>query len=157
MIREAHRSTDLEKLVKLRRQLNDVHRIKRPDMFTDTSDFIVTKDTADMLLSSGKVVLVDTVGNDIAAFAVLTLVNSAGHTFMKKLKSVRISEFCVDIGYRHRGVGTELMNYIIYEWMPDHGYKRADLNVWQFNKEAESFYSKFGFKVYQSQLEIKLK
>ena len=46
-----------------------------------------------------------------------------------------IDEFCVDEAFRRRGIGREMIRYI-RALAERSGFRRVELNMWEFNKGA---------------------
>lgn len=62
-------------------------------------------------------------------------------------------EFCVDKEFRRQGVATELIAFI-KAYTKEKGFKRLELNMWEFNQDALEFYEAVGFKTYRRYMEI---
>ena len=63
-----------------------------------------------------------------------------------------IDEICVDKDHRRQGIASSIMKYI-ENYAKEIGIERIELNMWEFNEEARSFYEKSGFKTYRRYLE----
>ena len=64
-----------------------------------------------------------------------------------------IDEFCVDAGHRRQGIASALIAFI-RAWAREEGYKRLELNMWEFNREALAFYEAAGFTTYRRYMEM---
>lgn len=74
---------------------------------------------------------------------------------MKDCVQVFIEDFVVDAEFRSKGIGRKLFDAAklqAKEWNSN----CLELNVWEVNKEAESFYNKMGLKVKTKRMECKL-
>ena len=45
-------------------------------------------------------------------------------------------------------MASEMISYIL-DYAKDKGFKRVELNMWEFNQRALAFYEKVGFKTYR--------
>ena len=64
---------------------------------------------------------------------------------MYKQKICFIEDICVDKNYQKQGIGKELFKSI-KDFAKDNECNEIELNVWEFNKNAISFYEHLGFK-----------
>ena len=88
-------------------------------------------------------------------YAVLAHINRAETTFMYERDYLDIDEIGVDKDYRRHGVASEMISYIL-DYTKDKGFKRVELNMWEFNQRALVFYEKVGFKTYRRCMEIEV-
>ena len=64
-----------------------------------------------------------------------------------------IDEFGVDEAYRRQGAATAMIDYI-KEYAKDKGFHRIELNMWEFNEDALTFYEAAGFSTYRRYMEM---
>lgn len=144
---------ELGRVNELRRQVNDVHVAGKPDVFKpgftdELRDHIYTiwSDPAQ------KIVVAERDG-EIAGFAVLNHITKPENPFMYERDFLDIDEFCVDAAHRRQGVGAELIAFI-REYAREQGFKRLELNMWEFNEGALAFYEAEGFATYRRYMEM---
>ena len=146
---------ELGRVNELRKQVNDLHVAGRPDFFKPG----FPRELADHI---------DTIRNDpeqkivvcerdgaICGFAVLHHMIKPETPFTKVRDYLDIDEFCVDEAYRRTGAGTEMIEFI-RAYAKEKGFSRIELNMWEFNQSALSFYEAVGFSTYRRYLEMKL-
>ena len=71
---------------------------------------------------------------------------------MRGMDFLDIDELCVDKDQSRQGIARSIMKYI-ENYAKEIGIERIELNMWEFNEEARSFYEKSGFKTYRRYLE----
>ena len=74
----------------------------------------------------------------------LPRVNKPENPYMRERAYPDIDEFGVDEAFRGEGAGTELMEFM-RRYAKEQGYRRIELNVWEFNRDAPAFYEAMGF------------
>jgi ribosomal protein S18 acetylase RimI-like enzyme len=67
-----------------------------------------------------------------------------------------ISEIVVTESHRGRGVGQMLMEQA-HRWALEKGLSEVELNVWEFNEGAVTFYKKLGYETSHRTMRISLK
>jgi ribosomal protein S18 acetylase RimI-like enzyme len=155
MIIRFAKENELERVNELRRQVNDLHVDGKPDVFKpgfseELRDFIhVIWDDPEQ-----EIVVADSYGI-ICGFAVLHHINKPETPFMFERDFLDIDEFCVDEAYRRQGAASEMIRFI-KEYAVEKGYKRLELNMWEFNKDALAFYEAAGFETFRRYMEIML-
>ena len=144
---------ELDRINDLRKQVNDVHVEGKPDVFKpgfgeELKDFIkvIWNDPEQ------SIVVAESEG-DICGFAVLHHINKPENPFMYERDFLDIDEFCVDKDHRRQGVASALIEFI-KTYAKDQGYKRIELNMWEFNQDALAFYEAAGFETFRRYMEM---
>ena len=144
---------DLARVNDLRRQVNELHVKGKPDVFKpgfcrELEDY-VNVIFAD---ESQRIVVAERDGA-ICGFVVLHHIRKPENPFMFERDFLDIDEFAVDERYRRRGVATEMVAFI-RDWAKAQGFKRLELNMWEFNQGALQFYEAAGFSTYRRYMEM---
>ena len=144
---------ELERVNELRRQVNELHVNGKPEIFkpgfTDELRDLVFSIYADPMK---KIVVCDADGT-ICAFAVLNHIIRPENPFMFERNFLDIDEFCVDASCRRRGVAAAMVRFIL-DYVKENGYRRLELNRWEFNRGALAFYEAAGFRTFRRYMEI---
>ena len=147
------REDELEWINELRKQVNDLHVAGKPDVFKpgfgkELRDFIhvIWNDPEQKIAVAEK-------DGTICGFAVLHHIHRPENPFMKERDFLDIDEFCVDEACRRQGVATALMAYI-RSFAKERGFRRIELNMWEFNKNALAFYEAAGFRTFRRYMEM---
>ena len=89
----------------------------------------------------------------ICGFAVLHHIRRPENPFMYERDYLDIDEFCVDSAYRRQGVASAMIAFI-REHAREKGFRRIELNMWEFNRDALAFYETVGFTTYRRYMEM---
>ncbi len=144
---------ELDRVNELRRQVNDLHVSGKPEVFKpgfsdELRDFIhvIWNDPEQKILAAES-------EGAICGFAVLHHINKPETPFMYERDFLDIDEFCVDEAFRRQGAASEMIRFI-REYAVEKGFKRLELNMWEFNKGALAFYETAGFETFRRYMEI---
>ncbi|MBQ6066606.1 MAG: GNAT family N-acetyltransferase [Clostridia bacterium] len=144
---------DLERVNELRRQVHGLHAEGRPDIFKpgfsqELQDYIFT-----VWNDTDREIVVCERDGAIGGFAALHRIAKPENPYMRERTYLDIDEFGVDEACRREGVGTELMDFI-RRYAKEQGYRRIELNMWEFNQDALAFYEAVGFTTYRRYMEL---
>lgn len=146
---------ELERLNELRKQVNDLHVAGRPDIFKPG----FPKELADHVFTiwndpDQRIVVAERDGV-LCGFAVLHHIRKQETPFMFSREYLDIDEFCVDEAYRRTGVAAEMITFI-RSYAKAQSFDRIELNMWEFNDGALSFYEAVGFTTYRRYMEMQI-
>lgn len=144
---------ELGRVNELRRQVNDVHVAGKPDVFKPGFTDELRDHVYTIWNDSEQKIAVAERDGEIAGFAVLHHILKPENPFMYERDFLDIDEFCVDEAHRRQGVGAELIAFI-REYAREQGFKRLELNMWEFNEGALAFYEAEGFATYRRYMEM---
>lgn len=146
---------DLERVNELRKQVNDLHVAGKPEVFKpgfgdELRDYIhVIRD------DPNKQIIVAEIGGKICGFAVLNHIDRPENPFMFERDFLDVDEFGVDEACRRQGAAAAMIRFI-REYAKEKGFRRLELNMWEFNRGALAFYEAAGFRTYRRYMEILL-
>ena len=147
------RENELERVNELRMQVNALHVAGKPEVFKpgfpeELRNYIyaIHKDPEQFITVAVK-------DGTICGFAVLHHINRPENPFMKERDFLDIDEFCVDENFRRQGVASAMIRFIL-DFVKEKGFKRLELNMWEFNRGALAFYEAAGFKTFRRYMEI---
>ena len=66
-----------------------------------------------------------------------------------------IDEFAVDESCRRQGAASAMVRFIL-DFAKEKGFRRVELNMWEFNRGALAFYEAAGFRTFRRYMEVKL-
>ena len=138
---------DLEPIGALRRQLHELHRTGRPDVFQKPFGEALDKQTRQMYYNKNGLMFVAEAEGTVCAFAAATFVTEPSTPVWDNRSYCRIEEIVVDKSLRGQGYGTLLMQAVRREALA-RGCPKLELNVWAFNAGACAFWTKQGFTPY---------
>jgi len=153
MIVRFAKESELDRVNELRKQVNDIHVEGKPDVFKpgfgqELRDFIKV-----IWNDPEQEIVVAEDDGVICGFAVLHHINKPENPFMKERDFIDIDEFCVDKDHRRKGAASEMVSFI-KEFAREKGFKRIELNMWEFNQNALAFYEAAGFKTFRRYMEM---
>ena len=152
MVRYATRE-ELERVNELRKIVNEVHCIGRPDIFKagfckELREFVYT-----LWEGNNSDVIVVLRDNEICGYACVDYVDRPESPYNLARRFYHINEFGVDEKYRRQGVATELFDFIKKE-ATSKNFDKVELDMWEFNDGALKFYESVGFITYRRFMEF---
>lgn len=149
------RKEELDRINELRKQVNDLHVAGRPDVFKpgfsrELQDYIYA-----IWDDPEQDIAVAELDGKIAGFAVLHHIRRPENPFMYVRDFLDIDEFCVDASCRRRGVASAMIAFI-KDYAREKGFRRLELNMWEFNQDALAFYEAAGFRTFRRYMEMML-
>lgn len=144
---------ELERVNELRKQVNDLHVEGKPDVFKPGFNDDLRDHIYDIWNDPEQEIVVADVDGIICGFAVVHHIYKVENPFMYERDFIDVDEFCVDESFRRQGVATEIIAFI-KDYTREKGFKRLELNVWEFNRGALEFYEAVGFKTFCRYMEV---
>ena len=149
------REEDLEQVNVLRRQVNDLHVAGVPDVFKpgfcdELRDYLYT-----IWKNPQQEIVVAELDGKVCGFAVLNHISKPENPFMFERDFLEIDEFGVDEACRRKGVAGAMVRFI-RDYARKKGFRRVELNMWEFNRGALAFYEAAGFTTYRRYMEIRI-
>lgn len=136
---------DLDRVNELRKQVNDIHVMGRPDIFK-TGFGAELKDFAQVLLDGeDSNIIVSERDGIICGMVCVTYINKPETKYGKARSYYHVEEIAVDEKYRRQGVAKELLDFMI-EDAKNRNLQKIELDVWEFNASAIDFYKAVGFQ-----------
>ena len=147
------REEDLARVNELRRQVNDLHVAGKPEVFKpgfcdELRDYIYA-----IWEDPRKEIVVAGLDGRVCGFAVLNHIVRPENPFMFERDYLDIDEFGVDEDSRRKGVASAMVSFI-RDYARQKGFRRLELNMWEFNRGALAFYEAAGFTTYRRYMEI---
>lgn len=153
-VRTAKRN-ELERVNELRKMVNEIHVNGRPDVFCQGFCDELRQHVYDKFDAENSDVLVAIMDNIICGFAVVEYIEKPQSPFYNSRKFYHVEEFGVDENVRRKGVATALIAFMKEDALR-RGYKKIELDMWEFNDGAMSFYAKVGFRTYRRFMDMDL-
>lgn len=147
---------DCEGIMRLLRQVNDIHAAGRPDIFVKGLTKYDIAGLLDILHNPETPVFV-AIGeeNDLAGYCFCIIEDHSESINLTPIKTLYIDDLCVDENHRGHHVGQSLFEYV-KKYAKDNGFYNVTLNVWECNPGAQRFYEAMGMKPMKTVMEIKL-
>ena len=147
------REEELDRVNVLRRQVNELHVAGKPDVFkpgfgSELRDYIHV-----IQADPEKKIVVAERDGKLCGFAVLNHIVRPENPYMYERNFLDIDEFGVDESCRRQGVAAAMIRFI-RDYAREKGYRRLELNMWEFNQDALAFYEAAGFKTFRRYMEM---
>ena len=139
------REEDIPALIRLLRQVGQVHYRGRPDIFRSDAQKFGGEELSQLLKSENCSIFVAEAGENVVGYAMCILEIVQDHPVLRDSRSLFIDDFCVEEACRGQCVGRALYE-AVKEEARRLGCGSVTLNVWNFPGSAQAFYEKCGLK-----------
>ena len=147
------RENELDRVNELRKQVNDLHVAGKPDVFKPGFGDELRDYVHEIFRDPDKEIVVAELRGKICGFAVLNHIVRPENPFMYERDYLDIDEFGVDENCRRMGIASGMIEFI-RGYAVEKGYRRLELNMWEFNSGALAFYEAAGFTTFRRYMEI---
>ncbi|MBP5236116.1 MAG: GNAT family N-acetyltransferase [Clostridia bacterium] len=147
---------DFGRIETLLRDIGELHRMHRPDIFGDAAVKYSSDEFAEILADAGRPVYV-ACGRDgtVIGYAFCVIRDIKETKLLNERREMYLDDLCVDGSFRGQGVGSILFRHVSDE-AARFGCTSLELNVWSFNSPAIAFYEKMGMKPRNTHYEIRV-
>jgi len=152
IVRYAKRE-ELAAVNKIRKQVNEIHVKGLSDIFREDSWPLVEPSIYTKFDEENSGVIVAAIDDEIVGFAMVQYVTRPESPFNKERKYFHIEEFGVDENHRRMGIATAMIDFI-KEDAKKRGFKRIELDMWEFNTGALAFYESAGLKTFRRYMKM---
>jgi len=152
MIRRATKD-DITGLLRLLRQIADLHYAGRPDIFNVGSKKYSASQLELILADANQPVYVAVDGENYIMGYCFCQLKQVNHSVLRGILTLHIDDFCVEERLRGQGIGKQLFK-AAEAFARMSGAYNIDLNVWEFNGGAISFYEDLGFDTQRRCMEL---
>lgn len=136
---------DYDALVALFDELDEFHRLARPDVFQRFDGPARTRGQIDQWLAGpGSTVLVAEVDHEVVGLAVLLTRPPPAFAGAVPLEVIELDNLVVHSGLRSQGIGRQMIEAIV-DWSRGQGASHVGVAVHAFNRDARRFYETAGF------------
>ncbi len=147
---------DYKRIRPLQKEIADLHHNGRPDMFRAEARYF-TKEAFEERLHDPKhaILMAETECGEVVGYAFACIISYRNHPTYIDLDSFYIDNICVLKAYRRKGIGKRLFE-ICKQKAQEKACKMIELGVWEFNKDAISFYESCGMTCRIRRMEYRL-
>ena len=136
---------DYDALVVLFDELDEFHRLARPDVFCRFDGPARTRQQIEQWLAGpGSTVLVAEIDRAVVGLAVLLTRPPPAFAGAIPHKAIELDNLVVHSGLRSQGIGQRLIDAIV-TWSRGQGASHVGVAVHAFNRDARRFYERAGF------------
>ena len=146
---------DIPGLLALLRQVGQVHRDIRPDLFRADAQKYDDAALAELLTDPLRPIFVAAEGERVLGYCFCVRKECRDHPIFLDRTEFYIDDLCVDENARGQGVATALYRFVA-DYAKETGCTHITLNVWCGNENAQHFYEKMGMNERNITMEKKL-
>jgi len=148
---------DYDSLCVLFDEIDAMHRDKLPHIFQKPSGAVRDKDYYSGLIADENVALfVAEAGEKLVGFVHVIASNSPAFPVFVPRRYTIVDSIVVKSEFQSLGIGRILMDKM-QEWAIAKGAKTIELNVYEFNETAISFYERLGFQTFSRRMRKEIK
>ena len=147
--------THIPGLIRLLRQVGQVHHRGRPDLFRFGAQKYDEARLEQILLDESRPVFVAQQDGKVLGYGFCVLKQTRDNTVLCDHTSLYIDDLCVDEDHRGQRIGSRLYAHIT-DYARQLGCDSITLNVWAFNESAMAFYRSLGMQERNIYMEKKL-
>ena len=136
---------DIPGMIKLLKQVGQVHHEIRPDLFRGGAQKYSAEDLERMLKDATRPIFVAREEDDVLGYAFCIHQESYGDAVLVDGKTLYIDDLCVEEGKRNQHIGKALYEHVC-GYAKSCGCRAVTLNVWCGNDSAMEFYYRRGMK-----------
>ena len=144
MVIRLARPEDIPALIRLLRQVGEVHHKIRPDIFRGGAQKYDESALLELLKDESRPVFVAEEGNFVQGYC-FCVHKTFGGSACTDRKELYIDDLCVEEGCRGQGIATALYRHAC-GYAKERGCGFVTLNVWSGNDGAMAFYEKVGMR-----------
>ncbi|MEI4770865.1 GNAT family N-acetyltransferase [Psychrobacillus sp. FJAT-51614] len=137
--------SDLNEINAIVKAGHDDHAEALPHIFKKVEAVMPESYYKELLMDANCAVLIAKEKEEIIGFAVMELHVSPSFESMVQRKFAYMNDLGIKRNSQRKGIGKALFEACV-EWSKNKGATSLDLNVWEFNQTAISFYENFEMK-----------
>ncbi len=143
-------------IIRLLRQVGQVHHQGRPDLFRYGAQKYDEAALAAILDDDRRPVFVAVEDDQVLGYGFCVVQQTVDHSVLCDNQFLYIDDICVDEACRGKRVGTAIFRHI-QTVARDMGCHSITLNVWAFNEGALAFYRAMGMRTRNITMELEAK
>ena len=147
--------THIPGMISLLRQVGQVHRKIRPDLFREGVQKYDAQTLANLLTDPNCPIFIAEEEGAVLGYCFCQWRVFAGNPVMTDRKELYIDDLCVDEAHRGGGIATRLYRHVT-DYAKAKGCKYITLNVWRGNESAMKFYEHMGMRQRSITMEVSL-
>ena len=144
---------DIPGMIKLLKQVGQVHHQIRPDLFRAGAQKYDEAALSALLSDETRPILIAEIDSRVAGYAFCILQVTKDDPVLKDRRVLYIDDLCVEETRRGQGIATALYQRTL-EFARELNCDAVTLNVWCGNDSAMKFYEKSGFRPQKVGMEV---
>jgi ribosomal protein S18 acetylase RimI-like enzyme len=148
---------DYNSLCELFNEIDNLHRDNLPNIFQKPNGAAREKDYFLGIIADENIaLLVAEVGENLAGFVHAIIRDTPAIAILVPRRYAIVDGIIVKSGFQNHGIGKILMHKM-QEWAIAKGATSIELNVYEFNETAISFYERLGYQTFSRKMSKELK
>ena len=148
-------TTDADFLGNLNKEVQEFHHRMYPEIFRPYDKEGITKAIKKMLSGREAKAFVAYVNDEPAGYAIIFISRFNQNAFQHARSAMQVDNFAVLEKFKRQGVGRKLMEFLT-DLAKKEKLSRIDLNHWEKNDEARTFFGSSGFKYYNARMYLEI-
>ena len=146
---------DVPEIIKLLKQVGQVHHLGRPDLFRAGAQKYNEADLRNLLQDESRPIFIAEEDGKVLGYGFCILKVTKNDPVLVDNTTLYIDDLCVDETCRGKHIGKAVYAYIV-GYAKTLGCVSVTLNVWAFNERAMGFYESLGMKPQKIGMEMRL-
>ncbi|QVK19485.1 GNAT family N-acetyltransferase [Mycoplasmatota bacterium] len=147
--------SDYDKLLNLFKEVHQLHVCHLGEYFKDVENPMPQNYYYLLLDDVNTYFLLIENDNDIIGFAIMVIKDTQNYDIIVERKYAYIDDFVISFKYQRRGYGKQLFSECL-RIAKENKVTSLELNVWEFNQDAISFYENLNMKTLNRKMSLKL-
>jgi len=143
MIIRRAQEKDVPYIIKLLKQVLEVHHNGRPDLFKGNCRKYTDSELLEIIKDDSRPIFVAEENKEVFGYAFCVITKHINDNILTDIKTLYIDDLCVDEDLRGKHIGKSLYDYVL-NYAKEIGCYNVTLNVWCCNDSAMKFYEKCG-------------
>lgn len=142
-------------MIKLLKQVGQVHHLGRPDLFRAGAQKYNEQDLEQLLQDESRPIFIAEENGQVLGYGFCILKVTKDDPVLADHTTLYIDDLCVEETCRGKQIGKTVYTHIV-EYAKSLGCDSVTLNVWAFNERAKGFYESLGLKAQKISMELLL-
>ncbi len=134
---------------------HDEHSLALPNIFRQVDQVMPHEYFHSLLTNPSSEILIARLANEVVGFAVLEVKEAPLFDSLTPRKFAYINDFGVASKHNRKGIGKKIFHACL-DWTKSHEATTLELNVWEFNNGAISFYKSLGMQTVSRKMAVRI-
>ncbi|MER2170385.1 MAG: GNAT family N-acetyltransferase [Psychrobacillus psychrodurans] len=146
---------DFNEINLLFKEGHDEHSLALPNIFRQVDQVMPDEYFHSLLTNPSSEILIARLANEVVGFAVVEVKEAPLFDSLTPRKFAYINDFGVASKHNRKGIGKRIFQACL-DWAKSHEATTLELNVWEFNHGAISFYESLGMETVSRKMSVRV-
>lgn len=146
---------DFNEINLLVKEGHDEHSLALPNIFRQVDQVMPDEYFHSLLTNPSSEILITRLANEVVGFAVVEVKEAPPFDSLTPRKFAYINDFGVASKHNRKGIGKRIFQACL-DWAKSHEATTLELNVWEFNHGAISFYESLGMETVSRKMSVSI-